>query len=100
MENPRSKEMQDDLKAGAESLYDDLSVVSSLAANELDRLMANDGPRLEILARLADQISKWIPKIEVAGAARSLADSNTVVAMAHALPRSAENTSEVVQGAK
>lgn len=94
------QEMADDLKAGADSLYDDLAMVSCLAANELDRLLNNEQANLEIVTRLVHRIDRWIPSIEDAGAARSLADSNTVLAMAHALPRIPENTHAVAEGAK
>src|SRR5688572_12792443 len=96
----RKSEVEQDLKAGAESLYDDLAMISCRVANELDRLIAGLDVDPDMISRLVQRISTWIPKIEDVGAARSLADSNTVVAMANALPRRAENTQAVAQGAK
>jgi hypothetical protein len=100
MESTAPREVDEDLKAGAESLYDDLAVVSCFAANELQRLLVGLDANLSIVVRLVKMIDNWIPKIEHAGCARSLADSNTVVAMAHALPRLAKDTQAVAEGAK
>ena len=70
---------------GAEDLSRDLGVLSCFAAAEIDRLIRGvaDAHR-DHVALLKQKLESWIPNVQQRP--RSLSDSNTMVAIAMALP--------------
>ncbi len=95
-------ELGEEERLGAEELKQDLGVLSCFAAAEIDRLLQGDkkSPR-DSVALLRKKLESWIPNVEHQ-TPRSLADSNTMVAVAMALPeiQPSSQLKEVVSKAK
>ena len=96
------QDLEQEEREGAEDLKQDLGMLSCFAAAEIDRLIRGErNQSLEYVRLLKAKIESWIPKVEQEGS-RSLADSNTMVAIAMALPDMKEDRrlKEVVLEAK